>query len=225
MIPSRNRRLLSFLLALIYFALIIAAVFSVIEAYNTRESTGILEVTTSDTRSAITISSANKQAALLGVGSAKARLQPGDYFVMAQAKGLWATQMVTITLHRTTKISLKLGSAPVLPSPSSISFVNMSALLDDGISAVQISNIEQLFFTYKQSAKIITINVASIEQGPRDPNSTSLWSSLTFSGEIDGSNFTATLRYSGLETTQLTLNDPVTGAVVFSGQLPPVPTS
>ena len=226
MIPLRSKRILVVFTPIVYVFLVVFLVFSVVQAYNTRESTGVLIVNTSDKTSAITISATNTQAALLGTGSAKARLKPGSYFVMAQAKGLQATQTVTVSLHKTTAIKLQLANAkPLIASPDSVTFINTSSLLNYGISSSQVTNLKQLLFTYAPSAKIISIDATSIQPGIHDPNSTSPWFSLTFSGDIDGSKYNATLEYSGYDTTKLTLTNPTTGAQLFTGQLPPVPTT
>ncbi len=226
MIPSRNKRLLSVFIPVVYLLLVGLLVLSILQALNARRTTGILDIKTSDSTSAITISATNTQAALLGTGSAKVRLKPGSYFVMAQAKGLQATQTVTISLHQTTKITLQLTNiTPALPSPASITFVNTAALLNNGLSSSQVTNLKQLFFTYAPSAKIISINVPSIQPGARDPNSATVWFSLTFTGSIDESPYNATVEYSGLDTTKLTLTNPTNGSVLFSGQLPAVPTT
>ncbi len=226
MIPSRSKRLLSVFIPIAYLLLVVSLVFSVLQALTIRRTTGILEVKTSDNTSAITISANNTQAASLGTGSARVRLKPGNYYVMAQTNGLRAAQTVTISLHQTTKITLQLASiTPVLPSPASITFVNTAALLNNGLSSTQVTNLKQLFFTYAPSAKIISINIPSIEPGARDPSSATLWFSLTFTGSIDESPYNATVEYSGLDTTKLTLTNPASGAVLFSGQLPAVPTT
>lgn len=226
MTPLRSKRLLSVFIPILYALVVVFLIISVIQAVNSKNSTGILAVQTSDKTSAISISATNTQAALIGTGSAKVRLKPGSYFVMAQTKGLRATQTVVISLHKTTKISLKITNiTPVIASPASITFINAASLLNYGLSSSQVSSLKQLFFTYSPSAKTIAIDANTIQSGPRNPNSTTTWFSLTFNGNIDELNYTATVEYSGLDTTKLTLTNPATGAQLFSGQLPTVPTT
>ena len=226
MIPSHSKRLLSVFIAVVYLLLIAYLVFAVLQAVTIRRTTGILEVKTSSNASAITISATNTQAALLGTGSANVRVKPGSYFIMAQANGLQASQTITVSLHQKTSVTLHLTTiTPSLPSPTKITFMNTDSLLNNGLSSSQVTNLKQLFFTYAPSAKVISINLPSIQPGARDPNSATPWFSLTFTGSIDESPYNASVEYSGLDTTKLTLTNPTSGAVLFSGQLPAVPTT
>lgn len=223
MTPSRNSSLIRALLPLLVFILLGLLGYKVVDAINVRRSCGLLELKVSDKSAVVSISAINKQAELLGTGNTSTYLSPGDYYVFARGSGLQASQIVHVALHKTTKTTLLLSNPkPALPSPESINFMNTKELIDNGISATQVSNIEQMLFMFSSSAKTITIARGSVRPGPHDRNSSSPWFNMTFIVNIDNSGYSALLEYSGLITTKLTMNDS-SGAQVFSGQLPTVP--
>lgn len=221
MAPQTSRSL-----GILYVVLVLTGVgvflFNLISALNTIRSTSVLSVSTQNENSIITISQAGKQAKLLGSGSTKSRLSPGKYYVTATSNGTTASRLVQISLDKDVAISLspKKDIPQTLPSAADIGFINLDLLLDSGLSSTQLTNMKQLFFTYKPSAGLVTIDPESILSGSRDRNSVDINSSLSFSGKVDSTPYSATLVYNGYENVSLSLTDPATSKPIFSGILP-----
>lgn len=223
MTPAANKNTLAFarLLLLLIAAAIVSLAYIIWQTVHSLQNTGTLQVTVTYASDAtLSISQPNHQAKLLGTGSAKVRLHPGTYLVMAKSAGKQAAQSVKITQGHTTAIKLNPAPIKAPPSINTAGFINFDTLVTNGLSSSQLTNLEQLFLSYKQSAQVFTVNPASVSPGPHDPNSDDPSFSLTFTGTIDSTPYAATVRYVGFENVVLVLTDPQTGAQLFSGSAP-----
>ena len=104
------------------------------------------------------------------------------------------------------------GSASTAPS-----FIGTDALLNNGLSTVQVTAFQQDIQTFAQTNKIdlrtVSIDSSSVTPGPL--TSSGIFT-LTFSVAINNKNYNATIQCSGIVTIDLTLSDPTSGAQVFA---------
>jgi len=217
MTPSTNARRLSGGLLVCCLLLAGLLAWNISATLHTIHTTGILAVNTSEPSAAITISQINHSAAPIGIGSARIRLQPGDYLLGANAAGLSAVQTVHVSAQRDTTVTLNLAkSSGGLPSVDDVGFVNTDILVDDGLTSTQLTSVKEQFFTYDTAAKVVSLDAGSIQPGPHDPNSYDPFT-LNFTGTIDSKPFQATVAYVGYDHAQLTLSDPQTGDQLYVG--------
>jgi hypothetical protein len=118
--PSRNAVLLGRALVLISGAIVLYCVYLVIAAIITSQSTGLLEVSSSDPQAGLTVSQANRQAIAIGTGKAKVRLKPGIYQVSASNNGYQTAVTVHLYEKRTTTSSLSLITTKLSSNSSSL---------------------------------------------------------------------------------------------------------
>jgi hypothetical protein len=182
---------------------------------NTRGRTGVLSVT-SPQGTSVSISAQNKQAAVIGTGTVKVRVDPGTYLLMGIKNGSRTTTVVTVTKTQTTHTTLQFSANPNgIRSSQDITFQGQSGLLNVGLTVSQVNKIEQNIFEYKTTAKTVTINENTIEPGPHDPNGVAPFT-LNFTLSIDGTSYTAVATYLDLENVDLQLTNATTGRVVFT---------
>lgn len=186
-------------------------IYSTISVYN---STGVLSVSSADSKSVISVSQPYHQAKFIGVGNSKIRLAPGSYVVAVGDKGVVATTIAVVYKKNTTRISLNPDQRSELPSLDNINFENMSTILGDGITNGQLGALEKAFFTFKQSAKVVDVNKSSVENGPHNPNISANFT-INFSVTIDSVSYKAVATYSDLTSIDLTLYNPANNSLVF----------
>lgn len=119
------------LLILAVGAVIVFDAYTILSAIHTSRTTGVLEITSSNPRAAITVSQNNTQAVAIGLGKAKARLRPGSYRVSGAINRYQSVATVRVYKDQISKITLKLTSASNPSSSSSlygISITNTSEL-------------------------------------------------------------------------------------------------
>lgn len=221
MTPSYSYRRLVVLLVLIAIGLLGGVVINVVQAVSTKQNTTEVTIKTSDKTAAITISQSDTEAAAVGIGNAHIRLKPGSYYIEARAAGKRAGKTVRVTWDPSTvSLTLEDQTTP-LTTQTNVSFSGFDNLTTDvGLTTTQVSNLKQLFFTYKKDSRAISITTDSIRFDAHNPDSTDPMFGFTASGFIDGTAYNAHVRYAGFDTVELTVTDPSTGAVLFSGTLP-----
>jgi hypothetical protein len=119
--PSTNslsRR--AFLLRLIVVLIVVYCIYTVVAAIITDQTTGLLDISSSDQQAGLTISQTNRQAVAIGTGTAHVRLKPGAYQVTASDTGYQVSATVQIYKKRTTTSSLTLVSTELSPNSSSL---------------------------------------------------------------------------------------------------------
>jgi len=194
--------------------LMVLIVFQIVNVLHIKQTTGTLNITTFADDSVISIGQNNKTPQVVGVGNVKIRMIPGPYQIVASNAGSTTFAQATVRLQATTSIHLAKTRTTPVPSPDNITFRDINALNNYGITTDQSANLRTLFFKYKPTARTITITARSIASGPHNPDSDDPFT-LTFVGTIDGTDYTATLTYSGTQDLELTLNDPQTGTQLF----------
>jgi len=210
-------RRLGRLLLVVCLALLAGLLFVTLSALHTVHSTGILDVSTSEPNAAITITQMGHGAAVMGTGSARVRLAPGDYLLAANGAGLSASQTVHVNLQKTTSVKLSLAkSSSGLPSVESVGFVNTDLLLNNGLTTTQVAAVKTQFFTFDKAAKVVSIDSSSIEPGPHNPDSYEPFT-LNFNASVDGQAYKGTIAYLGYDNAQLRLYDAQTGQAIYSG--------
>jgi len=180
-----------------------------------RGSTGILVISSTDSKATLSVSQMDKAAKIIGVGKAKARLKPGLYEVAAASNGNQAFQAVSVTAKTSSSITLNPVKATLLPSISNISFSGMNALVNHGLTHDQIKDLEHAFFKFKPSASAVNIDSNSIFPGPIDPNTAGF--NTRFSVDIDSINYSATIKYIGLSDLELMLFNAAGNQIFDSG--------
>lgn len=216
--PSYNsKRNLNTAVILINIILAIIIVISLALAIKTIHTTGLLILSSTDSSAVFSVSRDGSGAQVVGTGSARIRLKPGTYLVAANNTNKSATKVVTITTGQTSSVNLTPSSQTPLSSLSNISFNGFDYLLSNGLTSDQVTNLEQLFFSYKQTAKEVTIDQASVEPGPHNPNDSNF--TMNFTGSIDSTLYRATITYSGLDAVSLKLTNPQTNTTFFSGKI------
>lgn len=209
---SRTRQYIVILSILI----ILWALYIVFSSVGVYDKTGLLEVKTTNSNSAISVSSLNYSAALLGTGNSKNRLYPGKYLILAQVSGKAVSEVVSVSDKKTTSIVLNPSKPDILPSIYNISFSNTSYLLSQGISNGQLGLIEKSLFSFDPNAKNITFVTNSVSYAPYNPN-TSTSFTMYFGLKIDSTSYQATINYSSLNSIDLTLFNSASIKVFDSG--------
>lgn len=104
---------------------------------------------------------------------------------------------------------------------NTIWYVNTNSLLTYGVTAAQLSNLQQAFFNFSTSIgkQYQKITLGSISVVPHDPNSASTVSSITFTALLDTDQFNARIDYSNLNDIELYLFNPQTDAQVYDSGL------
>lgn len=216
MYPSTNQpKPITPWLGLITVALLALVTIFVIRDSIIRSTTGKLNISSSDSHTLIAISANNTQAAVAGIGQVNTRLKAGIYLITGNYAGKSAQATITIKTHETKNLTLNLNAPPATPTPDNITFAGLDSLKDNGLTATQVGNLKGLFFQYKSTSKQIVIS--NVEPGPHDANSSDPTLSLTFSGTIDGKNYTAVVSYTDFDNVTLVLTDPTSGTQLFSG--------
>jgi hypothetical protein len=134
------------------------------------------------------------------------RLIPGTYYLFASGSGQQTTAVAHITASKTTNINLDLQQSTLAPSPETVTYTNLDSLLNSGITSDQITLIKQFFFRFKPTVHTISIDPASVQPGPHDPN-TSIGFTLNFNTMMDSTPYKATLTYPDASSVQLQLFD------------------
>ncbi len=98
-------------------------------------------------------------------------------------------------------------------SKNSIVFTGLSSILNIGVSATQVNNLQQFFFDFAPQAN--TISITNVAPVPHNRNSSSTSNTVNFTAQLNGKTYQARLEYSGLtDYSRLYLTDS-SGAQVF----------
>jgi hypothetical protein len=200
---------------LLFFVCILWCVWIVISAIIDSQTTGILYVSSSNSQASLIVSQNDRQALLVGIGVAKVRLKPGSYQVSASIAGKQANSTVEVYKKHTTTSHLNPSRLVKLPSVTTINFEGTGALINNGLTTQQVSNLEQEFFEFKHSAQTVSINTSSVEPGPHNPN-IDISFTLNFTVSIDSITYRAAATYTNLETVQLSLYNLQNNALLFN---------
>ncbi len=204
------------LVALCSVLVILWAIYVVVSSILVYDKTGLLIVRTPNSSTAISVSSLNHGASILGTGNSKNRIVPGKYLVVAQVSGKSSSTVVTIYDKKTTSITINPANGFTLPSIYSISFSNSNYLLNQGISNEQLGLIEKSLFSFAPNAKNITFELNSVSYAPFDPN-TSTSFTMYFSLKIDSTSYKAAINYSSISSLDLMLYNTSSVKIYDSG--------
>ena len=198
----------------------LVGLYIVVSAVITRQSTGLLTVTTPGKTTSISVSQLKSQAQIIGVGGAKIRLYPGTYQVSANNGTRQTTVLVTISKQHTATLNLNPTKKSKLPSVTGILFSGTGALTDSGLTAGQLQNLKEAFFAFSPSASKIAVSPDSVSPGPRDISSPSPIFSMDFRVEIDAASYSAKITYGISDAVKLFLYDNHGGQVFDSNSVP-----
>ncbi len=202
----------------VFLVVMLYSLYLLASAFLNRQSTGLLKVSSNSKKAAISISSGNTTAQLVGVGSATIRIKPGTYYLVANDSGRQTSGVATVTKNQTTAASLDLNKAIGLASVSSITYENIDSLSNRGISDDQISQLKLLFFDYiinhQKGAKTVAVDPDSIQRLPIDQN-TGIFT-VNFDVVIDNIPYDAQITYPDTNSLWLSLTDPKGGVEVFN---------
>jgi len=186
----------------------------------TRQSTGLLMVTTPTKTTSISISQLKSQAQIIGVGGAKIRLHPGTYQVSANNGNRQATTLVTISKQHTDVLNLNPTKKSKLPSVADIIFNGTGDLTNSGLTAGQLQNLKEALFAFSPSASKVTVRPGSVSPGPRDVSSPNPIFSMNFRVQIDSAAYNAKITYGISDIVELFLYDSRGSQVFDSNSVP-----
>ncbi|MEI9913492.1 MAG: hypothetical protein WDN66_00535 [Candidatus Saccharibacteria bacterium] len=101
-----RRRTFTILITLVVIAI---AVYMVVSALSIKNSTGVLDINSSDPSATIAISANNSQSQYLGLNSVSVRLKPGAYLISAVDQSNTVTSAVTVSKGQTTTKNLNIN--------------------------------------------------------------------------------------------------------------------
>jgi len=108
------------------------------------------------------------------------------------------------------------AQAQVPKSKSNVVFNGTGVLINNGVTATQLDELEQEFFSFDPNEKVVSVVSNSVVQVPHDRNSASTLDTINFSVQIDSKSYGARIDYSLLyDTIRLYLYNPQTNALVF----------
>lgn len=201
--------------------LTLLGVYIVISSILVSKNTSVISVTASKPTASISISQANKQAAIVGTGKVKLRLAPGAYQLVAIDAGSRTASVITVQKKHPAKVYLDLNKTSIVRSAANINFLNMDFLVGNGLSNTQIGQLEQYFFGFNDDANKVAVDPSSIKVISHDRN-TGVFN-LGFDVTVDNVPYKAVASYSNINSIHLNLFKPDTGAQVFdSSNLPEI---
>ncbi|GEM_PF-3998351 len=188
------------------FILTFVAVYQLVMVIMTAQNTGVLEVSASSTSAWISISQDSRQAKVIGVGTARARVAPGNYLLAATDAGRQVVTVVSVGKKTVTNKYLNLSGSSGLASVDNIQFENMDALINSGITTTQINILRQDFYNFNHSAKTVSVIADSVAPGPHNPDVDTSFT-MSFGVAVDSNSYSAVIKYSGADSVQLSLFD------------------
>lgn len=200
---------------LLFIAIVLVCLWTFVDTFIISQETGILNIKTVNSKEGLIISQNNSQAKFVGTGSAKIRLKPGSYQIMATYDGQQTSAIATVHKKQRTAINLGALRSVTLPTSQDINFEGTDALINNGLTTGQVTNLEEEFFHYKPSAHTVSIDTSTVEPGPHNPNVDTSFT-INFDVAIDSSAYKATISYSNLDSVQLFLYNSKTDALVFN---------
>lgn len=208
-----SRRLIIAIRVAFVVALIVIVI-QLLRLYAYKQETGVLTVNTNQTNSLITISSNNHSAAEIGRGSARTRILPGTYLVVATNEGNTVYATAVIQKTKESSVSLDLNKSMLLPSPDNFTFDGSAELIDNGMTSDQIDDLRIRYFLFKQGVQSVSIVKNSVTPGPRNPDSNESFI-LRYDTLVDGTPYAASVTYGVGSGTRLELVNPQTGSIVY----------
>lgn len=181
---------------------IIMSIYLVVSGLVAANTTGLLIVKTNSKSAVLSVSQADHKAAVIGVGSAKTHLEPGNYLLSAESEGNQTSEVIIISKKHTLTKNIKITGKPHIPSVLDIDFKNTSSLTDGGLNSTQLINFEQHVFNFMPSASKVIIDSSSVSPGAYDRNDPNAQFSLNFNASIDSKDYRFTLKLIGLDGLQ-----------------------
>lgn len=198
---------------ILFGAVIVFCIYLVVSAIITAQNTGVLKVSASS-KGIISVSRTDTQARIIGVpGSARVRLKPGNYQVIATTSdGKQTGKIVSIEKKRSTEVTLKPVATPKLHSLDGVTFFGTASLTDRGITAGQMDILRLDLFRFDTSATSVRIDAQSVRTAPHSLGNPFV---LTFSVIIGSRTYNARTSYSDPTNIQLQLYNPQNGHQVY----------
>jgi hypothetical protein len=200
-----------------YILVLAFGAWQIVPAVSLSGKTGVLEISASTGSAKLSLSQDSSQAVVIGTGSAKLRLNPGTYLIVATDSGNRASAVAVVRQGATTTSSLKLknNTTQHVKTIADVSFSGFDYLLNLGLSLNQQTELEQYFYQFKPAVNSVSIGTATIKQGARDPNTISPFS-FTFVVSVDSTNYNATINYTDTNNVQLQLFDMNSGSMIYT---------
>jgi hypothetical protein len=194
--------------------IVLLSIWLLISSILTRQQTGELKINSPGSGSGIVVTQPNKNAVYVGSGSVAIHVKPGDYQVLAINNGKQSNATAKVIKGQVSSVVFGSLKSYLLPSADSIQFTGTNALLNNGLTVDQISNLKEAFFQFKKSAQTINIVPSSVEPGAHNANVDTSFT-INFNVLIDSTSYKATIKYSGLDDTELLLYTPQNNTQVF----------
>jgi hypothetical protein len=186
--------------------------YMLISAYSTAQSSGLLVISSSDQKAAITVGETDHEAIIVGQGAAKVRLKPGTYQIVAGDGTKRGAALATLSKNKITHVNVTVATPVMKPTIGNVDFEGTGTFLDQGLTSGQVSSLEQLLFNYDMGVQKVVINTSSIQSGQSaDGNFT-----MSFNLQLDSESYQANIEYGVADNVLLTLNNS-SGSTVFTG--------
>jgi|SRR5579884_1139329 len=198
---------------LYYVVITILAIVIVFMYIYTAQNTGVVKVRSSVANAVISISGLSTGAKIVGKGNISLRLKPGQYYVAASGQGNNVGQTVSVTKHKTVSVSLDLKSRQGLRTIDSVTFNNLSDLLNAGLSNTQVDLFRQYVYDFNSSVQEVTIIPGSVQPGPHNPN-VDVGFNRSLQVKIDHTTYGGKVVYADANSLQLLLYGQ-DGSVIF----------
>ncbi len=183
------------------------------------QKTGLVKVKSTNSNAILSVTQNNKEARLIGTGSARVRLNPGSYLISSAFHGRQSSAVIKVIKGQTTNMLLNPDSQPLLPSVQSVNFAGIDSLLNSGLTTTQIGLLKREFFNYNTGVKSVNISPSSIKPAPRNPDKDIAFK-INFSATIDSTPSKETISYTGLNDLRLQIFDSITDQQIYdSGRI------
>lgn len=202
--------------------IVLWGIYQVVSGFVAVQNTGILTVNASKPDAVISISQANGGAVIIGTGTARVRLYPGTYQLVAMDAGSRTAVITKISKQHSSHVSLDLNKTSIIRSAASINFQNMSALINNGLTTTQVGQLEQYFFRFKPSTNRVAVDASSVRAGTHNLETSTF--TLYCDVSIDSKAYKATLTYADSNNIRMYLYNSSDNSLVFdSNTLPEQP--
>lgn len=185
-------------------SVIAVSLYVIMSAVIDYQGTGVIRITSPDSNALIGVGQTNHRTVILGTGKASARLKPGVYQVSGTGSGKQTITQVQVVKKRSVTVHLKSVQQFRIRSTSDINFKGTETLLNNGLSATQLSDLEHYIFRFNPKAETVSIDQGSVTPGSRQAGTDEPFV-LNFSLAIDSVSYKASTSHTNPDTINLSL--------------------
>ncbi len=192
------------MLRLVVAAIIAASLYIIVKAVISYQGTGVVSIISPNSNALIGVGQTDHRTVILGTGKASARLKPGVYQISATGSGKQTIKQVRVVKKHSVTVYLKPVQQFRIRSASDINFKGTNALLDNGLSSAQLSDLEHYIFRFNPKAETVSIDQDSVVPGRRQAGTDEPFV-LNFSLVIDSVPYKASTNHTNPNTINLSL--------------------